>query len=268
MASSDEELALARARAKAKLRLRQQAAPEPAIEAEAPPPEMEGLDYWSGLAQTMSRGTLAGWGDEFTGLGRAALDYTFGDVGEEGSQSFPEAYKMYRDDARSRQQQFSEENPKTALGAELFGGIFSPINKIAPGLGTTGTRGVRTAQSIARGGAEGALAGLGEGQGSLEEQLQNAKTGGTIGGLASGVMTRVGGALGDAVSKQRIARDLGTGDNFIPAHLADPEGNVGAFYRKFVGNAIGGRGPLGRQESAYLRNNPKINSLVEGGERP
>jgi hypothetical protein len=287
MALSEEELGLARLRAKAKLRLRQQqAAPVSAVPTTTPAPkEQDALSYAGDLAQTFTGGTLAGWGDEAVGGARAIGDLVFGDVSafgdEEGNQSFPQAYKMYRDDARRRKEEFAQANPKTAIAAELAGGIASPINRVAPGFGSgmlpksldlttkagrTALQRARIGASAARGTVEGAVAGLGQGEGSLEEQLGSAGQGALFGGVTSGAMTGALGGFGNTLAKERITRQLGYGDNFVPAHIADPEGNVGSFYRKYIGNAIGGRGPLGKQESNYLRQNPKITSLVKDGE--
>jgi hypothetical protein len=277
MALSEEELQLARLRAKAKLRLRQQqAAPAPAATPVTTPvsKEQDGLSYAGDLAQTFTGGTLAGWGDEAVGGARAVGDYLFGDVGEEGNQSFPQAYKMYRDDARKRKAEFAEANPKTAIATELAGGIASPINRVAPGFGSawvpktaalTTARALpraRVAASMARGAVEGGVAGLGQGEGSLEEQLGSAGQGAAFGGLTSGAMTGALGAFGNTLSKRRVAEELGTGEHFKPLNLADPEGGIGKFYRNTVANAYGGGG-IGKQESQWLRNSPEIAKFID-----
>ena len=233
-----------------------------------PPVEDEGIDLQDarGLVGALNKGSTLGFGDEIAGVGRTLLDYAAPSSWGEDAQSFGDKYAMYRDDQRASDAEFQRENPKTALAAEVVGGLISPVNRVAPGMGATGSHAARTGLAATRAGIEGGITGLGQGEGSLEDQLASAQTGATWGGLAGGLLSGVGGAVGNTFSKRRIARELGKGDEFIPAHLADTEGNVGSFYRKYVGNAIGGRGPLGRQESDYLRNNSKITGLVDGGE--
>lgn len=229
------------------------------------PEKDEGMDLQDvrGFGQALLNGQLVGFGDEAVGLARAGLDYFYPSSWEEGAQSFPDKYKMYRDDARASLKEFREENPGTAITTEIVGGIASPINKIAPGLGTTGGTGARVLQSTVRGGIEGGIAGFGEGQGDIYTQLINAGKSAALAAPLSGALTGVGGILGKTLTKRRVAQDLGYGENYIPPNLADPEGGVGKFYRNYVGNAIGGRGGIGKQESRYLRNNPKISSLVD-----
>lgn len=232
----------------------------------------EGVDFQDakGLSNAISNGFLAGFGDEVIAGARSIADkilpnseYDFGDdvVDNQGND-----YSMYLADQRAVDDEFRRENPGIAIGAEIAGSIVSPINKIAPGVGRTGSTLRKTLESMGRGTLEGGVVGFAEGRGSLEDRIDNARKGASIGGLMSGAISGTGGALGRTISKRRIARELGKGDDFVPANIADPEGGAGAFVRKYIGNAIGGRGQIGRQESSYFRNNPRITGLVEDGE--
>jgi hypothetical protein len=177
--------------------------------------------------------------------------------GEE--QSFADRYAMYRDDERAVTEQFAEENPMAATGLEVAGAVLSPLNRVAPGLGTTGGTGARIAGSAARAAGEGALYGLGQGEGDIEDQLTNAAKGALTGAGVAGALTGGGGALGRAVSASRIKERLqDAAGNFKPLHMADAEGTLGKLYRSVVGGAWGGRGALGRQESRYLNRDPRL----------
>lgn len=249
-------------------------------EQEAPakaPVADEGLDLQDvrGAGQAVLSGMTASFADEIVGGARAGLDKLLPkteadrlaeELALEGGQSLPQAYAMYRDDARASAREFQEENPGTALGLEVGGAILSPLNKVAPGLGTTGSAGARLGGSILRGGAEGALYGLGAGEGDLEDQLASAAEGALYGGGAAGLLTGVGGGLGRALSKRRVDESLtDAAGNFKPVHMADHEGTIGKVYRNIVGGAFGGRGALGRQESRYLNKAANLARFADEG---
>ena len=229
-------------------------------------PEPEGLDLQDvrGAGQSALRGLLAGYGDEAVGLARATMDKILPETEADeiarglddgrNTQSFGDTYAMHRDDARASQKEFSEENPGTALGLELAGGLASPINKIAPGVGTTGGRVARLAQSVGRGGAEGAIAGFGEGEGTLDEQLANAYKASLTGAGMSGALTGLGGAAGRGLSKRRVQEKLQKADGtFKPLHLAEKSGLIGDAYRGLVGRSYGGMEKLHKQQQPFLQ---------------
>jgi hypothetical protein len=228
-------------------------------------PEGEGLDLQDvrGFGQTLLRGSLAGWGDEFVGAARTLTDKLLPETeadriareitGGRGEQDIRDTYAMHRDDARRSQEEFARENKNIALATELVGALASPLNKIAPSVGATGGPLRRAAAATARGGAEGALAGLGEGEGALEDQLQRAYSGGQTGAGFAGALSGFGGALGRTVSKRRVAETLEKADGtFKPLHLAS-DGLLGDFYRGIVGRSYGGMEKLHRQQEPFLR---------------
>jgi len=218
-------------------------------------PELSGVDYARGLAQTVSKGSLSGWGDEVVGAGRAVLDYAMPGVTGEGSQSFGERYRMYRDDERKSQKQFADENKRVATATEIVGAFGSPLNKAK--LLTKGAAGAsKAAQLIARGGAEGALYGAGEAD-EVENIKQGALDAAQTGAVGTAVISGAGGALGKALSNNRVKEALWTtlpdgSKVFKPLNLADAEGRLGKTYRDFIGVAWGGEN-VGKQESKYLQ---------------
>ena len=212
---------------------------------------IENLADVQGFGQRLLKGQTLGWGDEIAGVARAALDYVM--PGGQGDQSFGDRYRMYRDDARAVDERFAERNPKTAFTAELAGGILSPVAKVAPGVGTTGGTGARLTQAVARGGAEGAVYGLGEGQGSMEDQLTSTAAGGATGAGTSFVLGGLGGALGRTLSNRRVEPDLRQPDGTImPIHLAAPETGVGRLYRDWLASVPFAKGALKSQEAPFL----------------
>jgi hypothetical protein len=110
------------------------------------------------------------------------------------------------------------------------------------------------------------LYGLGEGEGTLDEQLDSAKTGAMFGGGTAAGLSGVGGLLGKAISKRRIAQDLGRGADQIPLNLADPEGGTGKLFRNFLARAYGAQNAVGKQESQYLNRAPKLARFAREGE--
>ena len=254
MAEADDELELARARAKAKIRLRTQAAQvAPVEEPAAAPNELEGGQYLKGAINQLNKGTTLGFGDEIAAGGRTLVDMIGRNWGEEGNQSWADTYKMYRGDERATDKQFQDENPMTSLALNTVGGLISPINRVAPGMGSTGTGLTRAVQATARGAAEGGIVGLGEGEGTLREQLESMETGSLFGGGFGGAVSGVGGLIGRLASNRRIKKELlDESGAFTPIHLAEKEGLLPDFYRNTVGRAWGGKQALRDQEAPFV----------------
>jgi hypothetical protein len=242
------------------------------------PQEQSGIDYARGLLQSQARGSLSGFGDEVVGGARAVIDkalpnstYDFGgDVSME-TPSFPQTYAQYRDDERAVTKQFEDENPKTALAANIAGGLGNPLNKVAPTAGTGGLWKSRALAASGRGVAEGALQGLGEGEGDIGSQLDSAQTGAKWGGGLGGVINLAGGGLGKIISTKRVqdaieytveAADGTMQKVFKPLNMASPESLLGKFYRNVVGPAFGG-GEIGQQESRYLNTAPEFSRFAD-----
>jgi hypothetical protein len=237
-------------RLKAKAAAAQKPAPARAPEPERPE-AIVSTDDLQGFGQRLFKGQTLGFGDEIAGVGRAALDYVM--PGGQGDQSFGDRYRMYRDDARAVDERFQQKNPATAFVTELAGGIVSPASLVAPGFGATGTAGARAVQAGARGAAEGAITGLGEGQGSLEDQLTSASVGGLVGGGSGGLISAAGGLLGRAISNKNITPDLVQPDgSFKPIHMAAPHTGAGRLYRSVLGVIPGARGALIDQQQPFL----------------
>ena len=235
------------------------ATPEP-----DPKDESWSMDDSIGLANAVNRGTMVGWGDEVSAFGRAALDSILPETeadriareefgGQE--QSFGDRYRMYQQDAEKNLQDFEARRPKTAMAATLAGGLASPINRIAPGVGRAPW------SSIGRGAAEGAVAGLGEAKGgsTLEEAMIEGAKGATTGGVLSGAFSGLGKAgriisgRGDNPNLSRIAENLDQPDgSFKPIQLADNEGGLaGDIYRNVFGRSWG-RKNLVDQETPFV----------------
>ena len=228
------------------------------------------LEDIRGGGQRILKGLTAGFGDEITGLGRAVgdmfvQDYDFGDDvrGSEGRNNFGDNYTSYRDEAREVDAEFAKNNPKSALALELGTAILSPINKIAPGLGTTGGTGSRVAQAIARGGAEGALAGYGESTG--ENVANDIGTGLMMGGAFSGALSGIGGGIGRVMSNKRVEQDLidPITKEFTPLNLAH-KGTLGDLYRNTLGRTFGGRRKLIEQAEPFV---DRADALVDSADR-
>ena len=123
-----------------------------------------------------------------TGLARAVgqgLSFGFGDEIEAFLKKGDGTYEEKLAEIRSAMAQFAEQNPNTALGAELIGSVPTAL------LGGAGLAraGVTGAAKVA--GLEGALYGFGAGEGSAAERAKSAVVGGAVGagvGKASDVL--------------------------------------------------------------------------------
>lgn len=124
----------------------------------------------------------------FTGLARAAgqgLSFGFGDELEAYLRKGDGTYEDKLAEIRSAMSKFAEENPKTALAAELGGSIPTALLGGA-GLARAGLTGAAKVAAL-----EGAAYGFGSGEGGLAERAKSAAVGGTIGaatGKASDVL--------------------------------------------------------------------------------
>ena len=247
--------------------------------------EPTAMDTARGALEAINQGTTLGFGDEIVGAARAGLDrlfssdYDFGEgMAEPKERSFTEDYKMYRDDQRNVADDFSDENPKTALALELAGGLFSPANVIGPWTqAAKGTSALKAAGQLgARGATEGAIAGAG---GAEELTPQAVGRGALVGGVLGGGM----GGLGRAVSSRKIDEELlpqavideakrlrRAGDKrgaeavleegFTPIHMTQDDTILTDVYREGVGRVAGAASKLRNQEKPFLRH---ADELVE-----
>ena len=218
----------------------------------------------SNRLRTWGKGAMLGFQDEGEGLfstlllpeteaDRIAREITGGE-----KQSFSDELAMRQADARESQRQYAEDNPWEAGALELTGAVMSPVNRIAPGIGTQGSALTRAVQLAGRGSVEGAVTGFGEGEGGLTERLKNAGTGAAWGAGLGGGLSLGGGYLGRKFSDERVQANLRNLKDQMPLNMADPEGSLGKFYRNVVGLAYGGGGRIGKQESRYLNKATKM----------
>lgn len=145
-------------------------------------------------------GALAGFDDELIGyIGAAGRVAGFKNLGSFkpfdpnsklefdsptlDAQELKDAYRRNRDDIRMQQAQDIETNPKTALAANILGGVLSPVSKIKLAGGS------KLATAIKSGAAQGAAFGLGSSLSDLTE--------GDFSGAAKDVL--VGAGTGAAV---------------------------------------------------------------------
>ena len=161
-------------------------------------------DSLAGGARAVGQGLSFGFGDEL----EAGLRTGFGFLGD---------YDKTVKDVRGNIKDFREENPATALGLELGGGLLTGglgagrvagtalgrniINKV----GTTGFGG-------AVGATEGAIAGAGSANGDLGDRAVGALAGGTLGGAFGATLPSVINLGGKALNRGAYAVGLKSDD--------------------------------------------------------
>jgi hypothetical protein len=144
---------------------------------------------------TAANSALLGVGDEVGAGVNAFIDEGL-NFGEGYTDRLGSAYDRWLGTARRSTEQFAEENPKTAFGLEIAGGV-------STGLAGAAKAGAMKAPSIASriirgaagGAATGAAAGFGYGEGGLENRAKSAATGGAIGTIFGGAIGGVSGAI-------------------------------------------------------------------------
>lgn len=142
---------------------------------QAQQPQEKKVSFGGGLSQSLLQGATFGFADEAQGLIAAAFASPF-----VSDKTFKELYTQARDSLREEQGQFSQQNPRTALAANVAGGI-------ATGGGLF--KGAQTAKQLATVGAgTGAVAGAGF---SDSDELLSADT---------AVDALVGAGLGSVIS--------------------------------------------------------------------
>ena len=213
--------------------------PRNEAEAEFSSGDWQALDALSGAAVFIEGATL-GWSDEalvgIQSLAESAFsDKSLADIYAENKDSYDAAIKDFR-----------QRNPGIAMTAELVGAIVSPISKVGMGI-----RGAKSLGGlVARGGVEGAVAGVGAAERDsnlLQAGLEGA-TFGAGGTLALGVPA--------ALLKRRIETPLEQDGVFTPITLAGGKGETSggllqSFYRGVVGPSFGG-GDIRVQEEAIV----------------
>jgi len=167
------------------------------FEDEQSPQEQEKTGFIRGLLQNIGQGVSLGFSDEIT----AAL--TAVPAALSTGTSVSEAFTSILDAERLGQEQFAEEQPKTAFAAQLTGGLLTGgvgASKIAGAKifqgGKTALRrtGKKLSAQAASAAPVGAVFGAGTSEGGLQERAKGAVKGAAIGAVAAPVLAPVIGA--------------------------------------------------------------------------
>ena len=113
-----------------------------------------------------------------------------------------EAYDQNLGITRQTMAKFREDNPKTALGLNVVGGIISPASKLGFGTNTLGN-------SVRTGITQGGLYGFGSGEGDLGNRIESGGIGAAGGGIISGGLKLAGSgvkALGEWAGDERLSK--------------------------------------------------------------
>lgn len=193
------------------------------------------------LARAFSQGATFGLGDELAAGVRAAApgvsnwmmrgpalqrDESIGGSPEPQTVSTAPTYdQRYAEELqkeRDRLKQFAAENPKTAMAANVAGGLATTalaLPEAAVSIGPSALANVAKATGI--GGVLGAAQGFGEGEGT-QDRLARAGIGGTV-GASLGLAARPLAALGRSISESAPGRVVGDGVGAIARVLGGAE---------------------------------------------
>lgn len=216
------------------------------LETEAPklpaqqPPQGNPYDGWGqygkDLARTIGQGVTLGFGDELTAAVRSGLG--------QGS------YSDMLEQERGAIDRFAQENPGTALTAELAGGL------ALPGLGATGAVArapgilAKVARSTAIGAGYGAAGGFASGEGGFSNRVSKAGTG-----------TLVGGGIGAAIpAGQRLAGALFKGADRAATRVIDNEESA----RLYLADRLRAQGLDEAQIAAELQRGQQVRQFANG----
>jgi len=158
-------------------------------------PEQSTMEKAVGLSQSALGGTLAGFGDEanaaFQSPFRVAAKYLKGE-----DSSLIDEYTQTRDRLRGTERQFAEENPKTAMGANIVGSML-PYSKMMGGANTA-------LQAGRAGAAYGGANYLGQlndfGQMDFTDGLTDMATSGLFAGAGTGLANTAGAVIAPRLS--------------------------------------------------------------------
>lgn len=186
--------------------------------------EQSGLDKALGAAASFDKGYTFGFGKKLGGvmnaIGAAPVDALLTD--KSLVQAAKDRYGEIVDNANQAQKQFAEENPMTALGLELAGGIYNPLNRVgADYIGKGATLGSKVLRGVGVGGAGGALNAVGN-DGDIATD-----TG--IGAVVGGAFPLAGAAVKGAgkMASKVLGKTTGAGDKAIEdAFKAGQKGNI------------------------------------------
>lgn len=160
-----------------------------------------------GVARAALQGGTFGFGDEIVAGGTAALDALL------RSEDFGEAYDVRRSQERGKLEQFREDEPVAAYGAEIAGAIPTAV---APWLNVA--RGGNLLRGVGTGSLQGGIYGFGAGEGEPIEQAKSAAIGAGVGGSVGALAVPVAGIarrLANKMATGRAAKEAGlTGDQY------------------------------------------------------
>jgi hypothetical protein len=190
----------------------------------------------AGGTEAFGRGALQGaslgFGDELAGA-IAALGVPDARIQYPEGAGFGERYATARDFYRAKNSGAREAYPKTYVGGQIAGGL------AAPGIGTvakvgTLSNGARIAALAGAGATAGGLAGFGNAEGDLGDQLGEAARGAVVGGLVTPALDTAVRAA--AVPLAATARGLQQGAGYALSRVAGgiqrdvgPAGGAAAF---------------------------------------
>ena len=149
---------------------------------------------------TAGNSALLGFGDEIGAAGAAAIDEGKELFGLAPEADFGDRYTGYRDTAREKLGQFREENPKTAFGLDVAGGLATGgVGAAKTGVLQTPSLLGKVARGAATGTVVGGVAGAGYADGELKDRILGATQGAGLGavfgagvGGVSGVVSKIG----------------------------------------------------------------------------
>lgn len=154
---------------------------------ETPRPDVPMIDGYRNagkLLRTGAQGATLGFSDELRGLAEGAAALV------PGGRSPGEAYRGGRDAERQALGEFREDFPKSALAAEMIGGVVVPGVGFGASAGRAGAK-MGLGQIVKQGAKIGGLTGAAYGVGSADDGIGDRIKGGLTGGLAG----TVGGAV-------------------------------------------------------------------------
>ena len=164
-------------------------------------PEKPQMDTESGnIASPLGQGLSFGFSDEIAGGAGALINSGMNLFGKGTGESFGDAYRGIRDAARYNQDAFATRNPKTALAAEIGGGL------LTGGAGAARVGALKGTQSLARLGGLGAAQGAAYGVGASEADSAlgvagDAAVGGLLGGVGGVLLPAAGRAVADRLKR-------------------------------------------------------------------
>lgn len=181
-----------------------------------------------GVVGTFDKGYSLGWGKKLGGalnaIGAAPVDAIV--TGKPLIEAVKERYNEIVEPTKQASDKFAEENPMTALGLEVTGGLLSPMNKVAGGFyPSKGGTLAKAGGGMALGGAGGYLYGKGNDIDAADSSAIGAALGGAV-PVTGAVVKNVPKAVG-YVGQQILGKTTGAGDKAIAtAYNAGRTGNT------------------------------------------